>query len=128
MRQQSPWRLIAFASALLVAIIWAIGAGYHVSEAWPVRSALARVDLAREEIACGNRSASAANQQRCRDLAEIVSRAGLAEGYFLDGLVVFGPTLVLLGGAYWLRRGHAGSRKSSQHPGSHHHHPARPVT
>lgn len=128
MRQQSPWRLIAFASALLVAVIWAIGAGYHVSEAWPVRSAMARVELAREEIACGNRSASAANQQRCRDLAEIVSRAELAEGYFFDGLIVFGPTLVLLGAAWWFRRGQGGSRKNGHHPGQQHNHRPRPVT
>ncbi len=105
MRQQNPWRLIALASALLVAVIWAIGAGYHVSEAWPARNALARVDLAREEIACGNRSASAANQQRCRDLAEIVSRAELAEGYFFDGLVVLAPTLLLFGVVAWRIRG-----------------------
>lgn len=121
MSRQSPWRSIAFASALLIAGIWAVGAGWHVSETWPVRNAMARVDLAREEIACGNRSASAANQQRCRDLAEIMSQAEQAERYFIDGLVVFGPTLVLLGAALWFRRGQKGTRRN-RHPPHHHHH------
>ncbi len=118
--RQSPWRSIAFASALLIAGIWAVGSGWRVSEAWPVRDALARVDLAREEIACGNRSVSPANQQRCRDLAEIMSRSEQAEAYFLDGLVVFGPTLLLLGAAFWIRRGQGGGRHNG-HPGHHHH-------
>ena len=125
MRRQSPWRSVAFASALLIAGIWAIGAGWHVSEAWPVRKAMARVDLAREEIACGNRSASPANQQRCRDLAEIMSRAEQAEAYFIDGLVVFGPTVLLLGAAFWFRRGQGGD--GGRHNGHHgHHHHRRP--
>jgi len=120
MRRQSPWRSVAFASALLIAGIWAIGAGWHVSEAWPVRKAMARVDLAREEIACGNRSASPANQQRCRDLAEIMSRAEQAEAYFIDGVVVFGPAvLLLLGAAFWFRRGHGGG--GNDHHGHNHH-------
>ena len=113
--RQSPWRSIAVATAVLIAGIWAVGSGWQVSEAWPVRDALARVDLAREEIACGNRSASPANQQRCRDLAEIMSRGEQAEAYFLDGLVVFGPTLLLLGAAFWIRRGHGGNRHNGHH-------------
>jgi len=120
--RQSPWRSVAFATALLIAGIWAVGSGWQVSEAWPVRKAMARVDLAREEIACGNRSASPANQQRCRDLAEIMSRAEQAEAYFLDGVVVFGPSIVLLGVAFWLRRGQGGGR----HNGHHGHHHRRP--
>ena len=126
MRRQSPWRSVALASALLIAGIWAIGAGWHVSEAWPVRKAMARVDLAREEIACGNRSASPANQQRCRDLAEIMSRAEQAEAYFIDGLVVFGPTVLVLGAAFWFRLGQGGDggRHNGHHGHPHHRRPS----
>ena len=67
-RYEGPWRLIAFTLALLIAGAWAVAAGWYVMEDWPVRAAKARMELAREEIACGNRSASPANQQRCRDL------------------------------------------------------------
>jgi len=125
--RQSPLRLIAFAVALLIAIGWAIGAGWYVVEQWPVRAAMARVELAREEIACGNRSASTANQQRCRDLAEIMSRADQAQAYFIDGLVVFGPTLLLLGAAWWVRRGQGGTRnrpRSGHAPPHRHHRPS----
>lgn len=125
MRRQSPWRSIAFAAALMVAGIWAVGSGWQVSETWPVRDALSRVDLAREEIACGNRSASPANQQRCRDLAEIMNHAERAEAYFMDGLVVLGPSLLLLIAAFWIRRGQGGGnggRQNGHHDGRHHHH------
>lgn len=122
MQRQSPWRWIAFAMALLIACIWAVGAGWYVSESWSFRHATARMELAREEIACGNRSASQANQQRCRDMAEIVSRAEVAERYFLDGMVVFGPALVLLGVAFWFRRGGRGGR--NDHRGHHHDRPS----
>ena len=83
---------------------------------------MVRVDLSREEIACGNRSASPANQQRCRDLAAIMSRAEQAEAYYIDGLVVFGPTMLLLGAALWFRRrqGEDGGRRNDHH--GHHHH------
>jgi hypothetical protein len=118
--RQGPWRSIAFAIALLIATIWAVGAGWYVSDAWPVRSAMARIELSREEIACGNRSASAANQQRCRDLAEIMSRADQAQAYFFDGLIVFGPALLIFGLAYWLRPRRPPGRPKNQHP--HHHH------
>ena len=123
--RQSPLRTVAFAAALLVSAAWAIGAGWYVSDRWPVRNAMARVELAREEMACGNRSASPANQQRCRDLAEIVSRAELAEGYFLDGLVVFGPVFIVIGGAFWLRRGPRGG--PGDHHSSHHNHHRPPA-
>ena len=125
MRRQTPWRSVAFASALLIAAIWAIGAGWHVSEAWPVRKAMARVDLAREEIACGNRSASPANQQRCRDLAEIMHSAEMAEAYFADGVVVLGPALLVIGLAFWLRRRGARLDRRGHHgPHPHHHRPS----
>jgi hypothetical protein len=117
--RQGSLRTIIFAVSLLVAVLWAIGSAWYVSESWPVRHAKARADLAREEVACGNRSASPANQQRCRDLAEIMNRAELAESYFIDGVVVVGPMLVIVGVALWLRRGARGGRKD------HHGHPHR---
>jgi hypothetical protein len=120
--RQSPWRSIAFAVALLIASIWAVGAGWFVSDAWPARNAMARIELSRDAISCGNRSASPAKQQGCRDLAEIMSRAEQAEGYFIDGVVVFGPVLVLLGVAWWLRRGQRGGGKGHKNHHPHHHH------
>ncbi|MBM3549783.1 MAG: hypothetical protein FJX54_22825 [Alphaproteobacteria bacterium] len=119
--RQSPWRPIAFAVALLIACIWAGGAGWYVMQQWPVRAAMARVELSREEIACGNRSASPANQQRCRDLAGIMSSAEQAEWYFIDGLIVFGPTLALLGFGWWVRRSQRSGGRS--HHSRHHHRP-----
>lgn len=110
MVSQRSWRTAAFVMAAIMAGLWAIVSGLRVSEAWPVRGALARVELAREETACGNRTASPANQQRCRDLAEVMNRADQAEAYFLDGLVVFGPPALLLGVGLWFRR-RAKSRK-----------------
>jgi hypothetical protein len=116
--RQSPWRPIALAVALIIAGTWAVGAGWYVSEAWPVRAAMARVELAREQNACGNRSAS--SQQGCRELAEIMSRAVQAQSYFVDGAVVFGPAVLLLGFAWWLRRSQRRPRNGPHHP--HHHH------
>ena len=118
--RRSPWRAIAFAAALLTAVAWGVVSGWYVSDAWQFRHAKARMELAREEISCGNRSGSPANQQRCRDLAELMSRASQAEGYFIDGVIVFGPVLALLGVAFWLHRGQRGGHKDRPH----HHHPS----
>lgn len=119
--RQSPWRTVAFTAALLTAVAWSGVSGWWVSQSWQYRDVMARVELAREGIACGNRSASPANQQRCRDLAEIMHSAEVAEAYFADGVVVLGPTLLLVGLAFWLRRRGA-SRDGRNHHGPHHHH------
>ena len=119
--RQSPWRKVAFAAALLIAVTWSAVSGWWVSQSWQYRDVMARVELAREGIACGNRSASAANQQRCRDLAEIMHSAEVAEAYFADGVVILGPGLLLIGLAFWLRR-RSGQRDRRNNHGPHHHH------
>lgn len=118
--RQTPWRTVALAAALLTALTWSGVSGWWVSQSWTHRDVMARVELAREEIACGNRSASPANQQRCRDLAVLVNSAEVAEAYFIDGVVVFGPALLFVGLAFWLRR-RGGHRDGRNHPGPHHH-------
>ncbi len=117
--RQSPWRTVAFVAALLTAVTWSAVSGWWVSQSWQYRDVMARVELAREGIACGNRSASPANQQRCRDLAEIMHSAEVAEAYFADGVVVLGPGLLLIGLALWLRR--RGARRDRRNHGPDHH-------
>lgn len=122
--QRNIWRSLACVAALLLALSWGIGSGWWVSQSWPLRGAMARIELAREEVQCANRSASSANQQRCRDMAEIMSKADMAEAYFIDGAVVLGPSLILLGLAIWLWRGlDPGDRRRHDRP-HHDHHPS----
>lgn len=104
-RQASSWRVIVGATLVLVGSLWAALAGGHLSKSWPVRDALARVELSREEVACGHRMGGSENQQRCKDLAQVMSRADTATEYFNDGLVVLAPALLLFGVAAWLIRG-----------------------
>ena len=106
MQRRAFWRSIGLAATLLVACTWAVGAGWQLSRPWPVREALARVELSREEVACGYRMGGADNEQRCREMARLISRSDLARAYFSDGLIVVAPVLVLLGIAYWLSRGY----------------------
>ncbi len=103
--QRKIWRSLACVATLLMALGWGIGSGWWVSQSWSLRGAMARIELAREESQCGNRSGSPANQQRCRDMAEIMSNAQTAQAYFVDGAIVLGPALLLLGLAVWLWRG-----------------------
>jgi hypothetical protein len=120
-RRNSPWRLITFISALLVAVAWIGVSGWWVSQSWPLRNAMGRVEQAREQAQCSTRSGSQANQIRCRELVEIMHRAETAELYFVDGLLVFGPSLLLIGVAFWARRGDPPGRTGSRHPPRHHH-------
>ncbi len=123
--RHSPWRTVAFAAALLTAVSWIGASGWWVSQSWALRDVMARIELSREGIACGNRSASPANQQRCRDLAEIMHSAEVAEAYFADGVVVLGPALLVIGLAFWLRRrGNRPDRRSHHGPHHHHHRPS----
>jgi hypothetical protein len=104
-----PWRVLTFSAVVVAGVAWTLGAGWQVSRPWPVRDALAKVELSREEVACGYRVGED-NQQRCRDLARIVSRSERATAYFEDGLIVFGPILPLAGIAWWLMRSGRNSR------------------
>ena len=115
MQRHSLWRSIGLAATLLVAGTWAAGTGWQVSRSWALREALARVELAREEAACSYRMGGPDNEQRCRELARIISHTDLAKTYFTDGVIVVLPVLALLGLAFWL--GH------SPRP---HHPPQRP--
>jgi hypothetical protein len=126
-RRRSHLRSITFLTALVVALAWCVGAGLHVMESWPLRNALARVELARAENQCSSRTGSAANQMRCRELVEIMHRADRAEVYLVDGVIVFGPSLLLIGVALWVWRsgsstGRGGPRRQR---GEHHHHRPR---
>ena len=49
--RQSPWRLVAFSAALVIAVTWSVASGWYVSQSWPLRQTMARIELAREEIA-----------------------------------------------------------------------------
>jgi hypothetical protein len=121
--RRSSWRYLTFAILTVIATVWTVGASWQVSRDWPVRDALARVDLSREENACSYR-AGEDNQARCRDLARIMSRADHATTYFEDGLMVFGPVLPLIVLAWWLLSGSKGGRsdhrRHSYHPPRHH--------
>lgn len=118
------WRLLSFIAVTLVAFVWTIGASWQISRPWPVRDALARVDLSREEVACSHRF-GADNQQRCRELARLMNRADRATAYFEDGLMVFGPVLPLIGLGWWLLHGMRSGR-NDRRPGhayhTHRHH------
>lgn len=122
--QRKIWRSLACVATLLMALGWGVGSGWWVSQSWPLRGAMARIELAREESQCGNRSASAANQQRCRDMAEIMSNAETAQAYFIDGTIVLGPALLLLGLAVWLWRGLDPRDRRRQGRPHHDHHPS----
>ncbi|MBM3549170.1 MAG: hypothetical protein FJX54_19700 [Alphaproteobacteria bacterium] len=120
------WRLLTFAAVVVAGTTWMLGAGWQVSRPWPVRDALAKLELSREEVACNHRF-GADNQQRCRDLARIMSQADHARAYFEDGLVVFGPLLPLAGFAWWLLRGSRGGHPPRiGRPGSGYPHRHRP--
>jgi hypothetical protein len=121
-RQKRLLRSITFVTALVVALAWCVGAGWHVMESWPLRNALARVELARAENQCSSRMGSAANQMRCRELVEIMHRADRAEVYLVDGLIVFGPSLLLVAVAIWVRRSGSDTNRrggSRGHPHQH---------
>ena len=124
-RRKSLLRSITFVSALVVALAWCVGAGWHVMESWPLRSALARVELARAENQCSSRMGSAANQMRCRELVEIMHRADRAEVYLVDGLIVFGPSLLLIVVAIWVRRSGSHTNRRGGPRGHHHQHRPR---
>jgi hypothetical protein len=114
------WRFLALVAVTLIAFGWTIGASWQVSRSWPVRDALARVDLSREQVACNHRF-GADNQQRCRELARLMNRADRATAYFEDGLMVFGPVLPLIGLGWWLLHGMRGGQRDRRHGHGYHH-------
>jgi hypothetical protein len=122
MARRSPWRTPAVIVAILVGLAWIGASGWWVIEAWPMRATMGRVDLARAENQCNARSGSAANQARCRDLVELMHRAEQAQDYFIDGILVFGPPILLFGIVYWRSRRHPPRRGGTHHPPPQHHH------
>jgi hypothetical protein len=119
MQRRSPWRIPVLILAFLVGLAWSGGSGWWVIDSWPMRATMDRVDQARAESQCSVRSGSGANQARCRELVELMHRAGQAQGYFIDGLIVFGPSVLLVGLVFWLTRG-----RGPQRPPQHHHRPS----
>ena len=126
MQRRSSWRSPVFIIALIIALGWIGGAGWWVMESWPMRATMGRVELARAENQCNARSGSPANQARCRDLVELMHRAEQAQDYFIDGILVFGPALLLVGIVYWRSRKTRPPRRGGTHhpPPQHHHRPS----
>jgi hypothetical protein len=122
MQRRSPWRSSIFIVGLLVALAWMGAAGWWVVDSWPMRAAMGRVEQARAESQCSVRSGSSANQVRCRELVEIMARAEQAQSYFIDGILVFGPALLLVGIVYWRSRKERPRRGGTPHPPPQHHH------
>lgn len=121
-RHTSSWRLILGAVLILAGGLWAILTTARLNDSWPVRDALARVELAREEANCSYRMGGTDNQQRCRDLAQLISRGDSATAYFNDGLIILGPALLLFVVAGLLFRGRREHRPPHRtHPRLHHH-------
>ena len=106
---------MGFAVSVAVAAAWVIGTSLWIAPTWPLRSAMAKVEQAREEARCAYRPGDDALQERCRDTVQLIYSGENATAYFEDGLIILGPALLaLLGGVVWLRRGRM--RKGIERP------------
>jgi len=115
-RMVGSW--VVFAASVFVAVSWVIGASLWIAPTWPLRSAMAKVEQAREESRCAYRPGDQDIQDRCRDTVQLIYSGENATAYFEDGLIVFGPALLaLVGGFVWLRRGRMQRRR---HDRQHH--------
>lgn len=104
--QRALNRWIVIGASVLVAGGWIVGSGLSVSSTWALRSAMAKVEQAREEARCGFRPGADDNRQRCRDTVQLIYSSEGATAYLEDGLVVFGPAMLsIVAGAVWFRRG-----------------------
>jgi hypothetical protein len=89
----SPVRIAIIAGAALVALAWAGASSMYVIDSWEMRKVNLRRDIFREQAECKTRPGPEATAERCRDLAELMTRARYGERYIFDFALVFGPTL-----------------------------------
>ncbi len=103
--RERVWRSLLSYTAVLLAWGWMLGVAGWLLPTWQARAAVDRVELARDQAHCAFRLVSPANQARCREIVRMDHSSHIARVYFEDGLIVLGPGLLLLAGAFALRRG-----------------------
>lgn len=105
-------RWAGFYACVVLAIAWMISAATWITPSWSLRDALARNDQARDEELCAYRPGGQKeeNAARCRDTVQLIHDNETATAYFEDGLIVFAPALLAIGGGLvCLRYGRAAS-------------------